>query len=360
VITREDIKDVLTMEQAKRLMGCEDNTRCIAEATRAVQSDLALACTVGKVGGSVVMSLTLIDLKKASPIGRASETMGSLSQIGNAIPRLLAQLFGGGAAEPRIQFRLKKGQKLSVAVMDLKPTGISKDTAQNLTQVLSVEIKKIEGTKVVARDDLVAMLLLEKDKRLLGCDDTSCMAEIGGALGVDKLIAGTVGKLADSFVTTLRLIDVRNIKVESRVTEAYKGAEDQLIRAVRHAGRRLFGIQPGQGGKLAISASQEGATVIIDGDEIGSLPMPPSEVDNVGRHVIQVVKDGYLGWQSEVYVDPGETTAVWTALEEKPQKWYQKWWVWTIVGGVVLGGTTAMIYFLQPAQSPGHGDVIIP
>jgi len=43
------------------------------------------------------------------------------------------------------------------------------------------------------------MLGFEQKKQLSGCTDTSCMVAIGGALGVDKIVTGTVGKLGESY-----------------------------------------------------------------------------------------------------------------------------------------------------------------
>ena len=52
-----------------------------------------------------------------------------------------------------------------------------------------------ERNNVKFRKDIQDMLALESEKQLLGCsDDTNCLAEIGGALGVSYLVAGNIGK----------------------------------------------------------------------------------------------------------------------------------------------------------------------
>lgn len=360
VTTMDDVRRLLSHEESRQLAGCGDDTRCMLDAGESIDSDWVLTGTLGPVGARTVLTLTLVDLQKATPVGRASETVDSSAELMASICVTTARLLGGEGPGAGPRFRLPSGQQVSLAVMDLKAEGLADELAGNLTQILSVEIKRIEGTSVISRDDVAAMLQLEESKAFLGCDDTSCMAEIGGALGVDKLVVGSAGKLANSYVITLRLIDVRNAKVDSRVTETFRGEEDQLIRAVRHAGRRLFGIRPRQGGLLAVSASQEGAALTVDGEPRGNLPAPPARIDASGRHLVRVSKDGFFDWQSEIYVDPGETTAVWTRLEERPEKWYQKWWVWTIVGVVVAGGATTAAILLQPDQDPGRGEVILP
>ena len=44
----------------------------------------------------------------------------------------------------------------------------------------------------------------------------------------------------------------------------------------------------------------------------------------------------------------------------EPEPWYNKWWVWAIVGGVVAAGTGTAVYFLlyePPASVPGSFHV---
>jgi len=74
----------------------------------------------------------------------------------------------------------------------------------NLTQVLAVEIKKVEGAKVISRDDIASMLQLEAERDRLDCDEEmSYLAEIGGTLGVEMFIVGHAGKVAESFLISL-------------------------------------------------------------------------------------------------------------------------------------------------------------
>ncbi len=342
VSTLADLKESLSHEQSKQLLGCQGESACMADLQRFTEAEYALSGSVGAIGKQVVLNLSLIDVAASRPLGRVGETLESLDKIAEAAPGLLGQLFGwqGVARGPR--FSLPEGKSLSFAVMDLRPTGIDADLAENLTQVLGTEIKRVEGTKVISRDDIAAMLQLEQTKQLLDCDDTSCIAELGGALGVDKLVVGQVGKMNQSYVISLRLIDPSEVNVDNRVTETYRGEADQLIGAVRQAGRQLLGVGLDATGKLAAAASEEQAEVFVDGNSAGTLPLPPLEGIPAGRHTVRLSKDGFYDVQTDVYVNPGEATVVWGQLEKRPTPWYQTWWFWTLSGGAVLAAGTAV------------------
>ena len=204
------------------------------------------------------------------------------------------------------------------------------------------------------------MLNLEGQKQVLGCDsDTSCLAEIGGALGVDKLVVGQVGKLADNFIISLRLISPTTAKVDNRISENFVGTEATLIPAIRTAGRKLLGIDSKDPGSLGVSSSESQATVFLDGKEYGSLPMPPIQDLTPGRYNLRVLKEGFNTWNGDVYVNPLDNTAMWIELQAKPAMWYEEWWVWASVGGVVAGVATTLAITLKAAPTSGSGSAIV-
>jgi hypothetical protein len=356
VISAEEVHQLLSLDRTKQLLGCNEDAACVADLTGKLDADLLVNGVLGGVGNSVTLTLSLIRAKQAGSARRETETADSVEALRAAIPGLVARLFGWARA-PQATYklpRMEKGREISFAVFDLKATGVGPEVVQNLTQILSVEIKRIDGTKVVSRDDLMALVAFDKEKQKFGCDDASCLAEIGGALGVQKLLVGSVGKLAETFVINLVLMDVRKNTADNRVTETFKGEDDQLIRATRRAVRELLGVGVAGTGKLVVTASQTGAEVFIDGVKRG---IAPASIDGLkpGQHKVRLSRDGFYDWQGDFYVDPLETTSAWAKLFERPAKWYQKWWVWTLAGVAVAGGTVGTVYALQPGDPPTKG-----
>src|SRR5208282_646866 len=47
-------------------------------------------------------------------------------------------------------------------------------------------------------------------KQLLSCANTSCLSEIGGALGVDQMLIGSLSQVGDVYLLDLRDIDVKH------------------------------------------------------------------------------------------------------------------------------------------------------
>ncbi|HEY8210035.1 MAG TPA: hypothetical protein VIG99_21265 [Myxococcaceae bacterium] len=98
-------------------------------------------------------------------------------------------------------------QKVAVMTMDAGE-GITDKTAAAVTEAVIAEVRRQPNLQVVTPQEIATLLGFERQKQLLGChEDTSCMAEIGSALGVDRLLMGSLAKLGASWLVHLKLID---------------------------------------------------------------------------------------------------------------------------------------------------------
>lgn len=135
---------------------------------------------------------------------------------------------------------------IRVAVPDMTTSGVDADLARTLTEVVTVEAAKVEGLEVIGMTDIKAILGHEQQKMLLGCDDVTCMAEIGGALGVGVIVASHLGKVGDTYALRINVIDTNQVKVLDRKLVTVEGKPDALIRAIGTTVRPLLAplVQP--------------------------------------------------------------------------------------------------------------------
>lgn len=122
--------------------------------------------------------------------------------------------------------------KTTLSVMDLSASGITQDDAKTLTYRLIAELDKLQGR------GWFTLVATEKRNKILKewafqqsgiCDEASCIAEFGKALGVRQMIGGNVGKIGDTYSITLILVDVSTVKVENTAIKDYKGKIDGLL-----------------------------------------------------------------------------------------------------------------------------------
>ena len=127
-----------------------------------------------------------------------------------------------------------KTSKVRVAVPNMVATNSNDaELAKTLTQVLTIEVNKVRGIEAIGMADIEALLNHEQQKALLGCEDASCIAEIGGALGVDALLSSSIGRVGDTIVLSIRLNDTHNARQIGSAYESVSGKPDELIRVVQ-------------------------------------------------------------------------------------------------------------------------------
>ena len=149
--------------------------------------------------------------------------------------RLLIALALVSSATPA----LAQTSKVKIAVLDLKDQGVDKALAASATSLLAAELQKLDVFKIISRDDIRNMLQFEKDKQSVGCEaDTACLAEIGGALGVEYTVNGSLAKIGDGYILTLALSSTKSASVENRTTENI-AKQDQIVASVAKSARIL-------------------------------------------------------------------------------------------------------------------------
>jgi len=72
VISSKEIVTLIGLERQRQLLGCSEDTSCMAEIASALGSDLVASATVGKVGSTYLVSVRLIDGRTSRTVARAN------------------------------------------------------------------------------------------------------------------------------------------------------------------------------------------------------------------------------------------------------------------------------------------------
>jgi len=121
-------------------------------------------------------------------------------------------------------------------------TGVTENDIDSISGYVTAEVEKYSGLKAVSEADIQTILGGEQKKQMCGVEGgTSCIAEIGSALGVPEAVSGDLGRMGDYWLLNLRRIHVRKAQVVARVGRQIKGDVNALIEAVPGAVAELFG-----------------------------------------------------------------------------------------------------------------------
>ena len=135
------------------------------------------------------------------------------------------------AAQPRL------------AVLDVRAgVGISPELARGLGDALTHEVRRRNpGVDVLGATEIRSMLEVQREKSKLGCQDVSCLAEIGGALGADRIVTAGLNRFGDTYLFTVQLVDVRKARVVRDAQEKLSGRDQaELLSVVERAVAKVF------------------------------------------------------------------------------------------------------------------------
>jgi len=98
---------------------------------------------------------------------------------------------------------------MSVLVVPLQPgPGVEPNVAELITETVSADLQRSTGYSILTQKDVITALGVERQRTLLGCSEsTLCLTEIAGALNAPLLVHGTVGKLGDTWVFNLAVLE---------------------------------------------------------------------------------------------------------------------------------------------------------
>lgn len=205
--------------------------------------------------------------------------------------------------------------KTQIAVLELEAAGVPTELTETASLLVPTEVRKhAPGATVISGAEIRSMIGFEKQKALLGCadDSTSCMTELGGALGADELVTGKIGKLADSYVLELRRIDAKQARPIRSMTRILERDSD-FIPAIKAGVAELYGVEPSapaRGGLRRYAWIPSAGAVVLGGvgafalaqansrhgELVGSTPSatPPERLRDEGR-TYQAVGNVSLG-----------------------------------------------------------------
>lgn len=165
-----------------------------------------------------------------------------------------------------------------------------------------------EGFSGITRDDVKTVLDQQADLALLGGDaDGAALGALGQAVGAGHIVAAVVTAIDGDTLVQARLIDTGKMSVLARRELKASETGGELLRAVADVTRLV--LQPlfaDARATLALTISEEGANVLVDGKQLGVSPVKPLGLTG-GYHLVTVTKQGFVSFQETIKAENGQT-----------------------------------------------------
>ena len=127
----------------------------------------------------------------------------------------------------------------TVAIMDFKPKGVDANSVSIVTDLFRDMLFGKHLFTVVDRASMQQILKEQNLQQSLGCNSEECAVQIGRILGVNSMIIGTLGKLGDAYILSIRMVSIENAKIVwaktakiydfNRIDEGVSALADDLV-----------------------------------------------------------------------------------------------------------------------------------
>lgn len=158
------------------------------------------------------------------------------------------------------------------------------------------------------------------------------------------------------------------------------GAESEPAARLEEARGRIDELES-RVGQVVLTVDPPGAQVLVDGREVGTTPLAEPVRLGPGPHVLELRKEGCESFRRELTVEQGERVEVVAVLlpaapvvgpveppigplaptpdDPDDDSVVTSWWLWTIVGVVVVGGAVTAGVLLWPSDEGPADDWVL-
>jgi hypothetical protein len=249
------------------------------------------------------------ELKQA--IGEAAQEAveEKAAETGAAAGEKAAEALLAKALRERAEVRF--GPQSGPKVFMSQPTfaGVDASLRAGLLATMAEAAQK-EGLSVMTSDDVKDLLSRAADQASLGVDDNAdnakAFAALGDVMGVQHLVSVTFTRDREDTLVQARLINAELAEVVNRRevrASRWGGSVPEAAKvAIRVVLAPVFGHLKGT---VNLSVTEEGASVLVDDEIIGTTPLEgPLDLPG-GTHVIGVSKEGFIRFEETVKITKG-------------------------------------------------------
>ncbi|MBN1577964.1 MAG: cell wall synthesis protein CwsA [Chitinispirillaceae bacterium] len=157
-----------------------------------------------------------------------------LLNLSIALPLLSATQSSGETASSHIP---------SLAVNNLSAHGLTESEALTLSDVLRSRLMETKKFKVMERSEMEMILKEQSFQQGGACNEEACMVEMGQLLGIEQLLAGSIGKVGKAFSINVRIISVQSGEIIYSVSHNYTGPIESLLTSeINVVAKKIAGI----------------------------------------------------------------------------------------------------------------------
>lgn len=121
-------------------------------------------------------------------------------------------------------------KKMNIAVLEFEARGgVSKEDAASLSDAFQGQIIETGEFIVVDRNRIKAILNEQGFQQSEVCSQVECIVEMGKILKVEKMFAGTIGRVGKIYTVNIQVIDIASAQILQNKSRRHAGDIEELL-----------------------------------------------------------------------------------------------------------------------------------
>ncbi|MBD3347559.1 MAG: hypothetical protein GF401_21100 [Chitinivibrionales bacterium] len=120
-------------------------------------------------------------------------------------------------------------RKVTIAVSNFEGRSLGEGETATLTDAFRTYIANTNHFRTMERAQMDEIMKEQGFQHSGACTDEACMVEMGQILGVEQIIAGSIGKVGGTYSVNVRLISIKTGEIIKTVNRFHKGEIDGLL-----------------------------------------------------------------------------------------------------------------------------------
>lgn len=199
------------------------------------------------------------------------------------------------------------GDAIFLAINDFEGKGITQEESEVITEKIRTIMTKSKFFKVMSRSEMAAIMMEQEFQQTGMCNDASCIAELGQIVGVDKIVAGTIGKVGTLFSVTMKMVDVSTSEIIYSVSHEKKCSIEELLAVESKVlvSKMETEVSHGTKARLWVTTEPTNIKVVINDTIHENSPLKISMLEP-GQHYLRIQKKTYDDINDTFTIDAGE------------------------------------------------------
>jgi TolB-like protein len=119
-------------------------------------------------------------------------------------------------------------KKMTIAVLNFEGHGVNPEEAASLSDVFQGVMVESQQFTVVDRNRIKSILEEQGFQQSEACSQVECIVQVGKILKVEKMFAGSIGKVGNRYTINIQVIDVQTAQILSSKPRQHEGAIEDL------------------------------------------------------------------------------------------------------------------------------------